>query len=306
MDSDFRPVFLLGLHRSGTTMLSHALQATGCFNAVTPFHLVYRRELSVLIGNRELCRRRRTELQAWFDRHAAVDRGYDEVPVGPDLPEEYGYVLQKRAPAPRLSERNLPLFLDFVRNVHRLDPQRRPVLLKNPWETNNFLEVERLVHRARFIFIHRHPLRVITSQMKMFGALVRSPHPYDMLVDDAYRKLCANRFLFGAARCIYSENLPFLYGRIRKNALLSCRYLAENGDKPAGGVFHVTYDQFCEAPDLWLSRILAFADVAPGKPGNYGPIIRKSNSPLHPFVEREREVLLKLFAPFCHKFSVAL
>jgi hypothetical protein len=293
------------LHRSGTTVLAHALQATGCFNTVTPFHLVYRDRLAAFRDKPELQEACRAELRDWFQRHRVRDRDYDAMPVGPDLPEEYGFALQKRGAGPRISDRNLPRFLEFANNVHCLDRERRPLLLKNPWETNNFLVLRRLFPQAQFIFNHRHPLSVVSSQLKMFGEVLRRPHPYDLLVDGEYRRLWRNPLRSRATRCLSSEKLPFLYWRIRKNAIRSCRYVLENSDKLEPCAIHVTYEEFCTSPDLWLDRILTFLNLTPGKPLGMGTAIRNPARPLHPAVERDREILLQSFAPYCARFGLS-
>jgi hypothetical protein len=301
MDVDFRPVFVIGLHRSGTTVLTHALQATGCFNAVTPFHLVYRDQLAAFRHQPGLRAARHVELQEWFEKNAK-DRIYDAVPVGPDLPEEYGYVLQKKGPRPRIAAGNLPRFLEFAHNVHLLDDRRRPLLLKNPWETDNFLVIRKIFPQGRFIFIHRDPLYVISSQLRMFGDLLRRPHPYDMLVDGEYRKLWENFFASRLIRCLSSEKLPFLYRRIKRNAALSCNYVSENGSRVSDCSIHLTYGEFCKTPTICLAKILEFLSLSSTRPSLLEGFIHNPARQLHPFVQRDRRDLLKVFEPYCLKF----
>ena len=40
-DIDFEPIFILGLHRSGTSILYKILASTHYFNIVTAYHIIY-------------------------------------------------------------------------------------------------------------------------------------------------------------------------------------------------------------------------------------------------------------------------
>ena len=42
---DFQPVFILGMHRSGTSILYKMLTATDTYNPVTAYHLINYNEL---------------------------------------------------------------------------------------------------------------------------------------------------------------------------------------------------------------------------------------------------------------------
>ena len=51
---DFRPIFIVGDHRSGTTLLYKTLVATGCFNFVKAYHIIkYDEILSNHVNQRE-------------------------------------------------------------------------------------------------------------------------------------------------------------------------------------------------------------------------------------------------------------
>ena len=51
---DFQPVFILGLNRSGTSILYKMLTATQCFNSVTAYHIIcYDQLIYNKINNKE-------------------------------------------------------------------------------------------------------------------------------------------------------------------------------------------------------------------------------------------------------------
>lgn len=82
-DVAFRPVFIIGEHRSGTTILYKLLAATGLFNYVTYYHITHSNEL---LHNR-ICQQEaaaKEALQARFATLNLEDRGFDQIRVTPD------------------------------------------------------------------------------------------------------------------------------------------------------------------------------------------------------------------------------
>ncbi|WP_410969796.1 hypothetical protein, partial [Salmonella sp. SAL4450] len=72
----FHPVFIMGDHRSGTTMLYQWLAATEAFTVVTAYHVIrYDQILSDHFNGRTDSSRR--ELAELFDRQGLTDRIID-------------------------------------------------------------------------------------------------------------------------------------------------------------------------------------------------------------------------------------
>src|SRR5262245_49566598 len=93
----FQLLFIMGDHRSGTTMLYQGLAATAEFTPVTAYHVIrYDHILSDHVAGRTA--RAKAALQESFVERGLVDRIIDNVPVTPDLPEEYGFAID---PGPR-------------------------------------------------------------------------------------------------------------------------------------------------------------------------------------------------------------
>ena len=88
-DTVVRPVFIMGDHRSGTTLLYRLLDQTQCFNVVRAYHIIrYGEILSNYFDKIE--DHVKMELSAYFSQLGVTDRMIDGVAVTPDLPEEYG------------------------------------------------------------------------------------------------------------------------------------------------------------------------------------------------------------------------
>ncbi|MEM7557233.1 MAG: sulfotransferase, partial [Cyanobacteria bacterium P01_A01_bin.84] len=90
---EFSPIFIMGDHRSGTTLLYKTLVSTGCFNFLKAYHIIkYDEILSHHINQTES--QTIKELEELFQSLGISDRAIDKVIATPDLPEEYGFILK--------------------------------------------------------------------------------------------------------------------------------------------------------------------------------------------------------------------
>ena len=159
-DATDRFVFILGNHRSGTTILYNVLVATGPFCHPTPFHLAHFRDyLENARFDRAACL---TRMRARFAAKGIVDRFIDGIAAHPLSPEEYGFVLKRG----RLAEATLDTFLEFCAFVRSDASPDQRLLLKNPLDFPNPRFIHEAFPQARFIFIHRHPGPAIDSRIR--------------------------------------------------------------------------------------------------------------------------------------------
>lgn len=93
-----RLAFIIGSHRSGTSVLYRLLAATGCFNVVTVFHVLNRARLPALQASGALDRAR-ADMAAEF--RAGLHDEYGRA-VTPDTLVEYGFTLDPRDRRPML------------------------------------------------------------------------------------------------------------------------------------------------------------------------------------------------------------
>jgi hypothetical protein len=191
-------VFIMGCHRSGTSVLHHLLAYTGQVNYLTAYDVIH---YDSLLYNRLMGRETQVKAELQQRLGAAQNRGLDHLPVGADLPEEYRFLLtifaisfswQARQRideifAPHLTPYTLDKFLQICRKKHFLVPHDQPLVLKNPADFYfNFLAVHQMLPQAKFIFIHRHPLHVLNSYLQSFGTLLEQKSPYWALLDQGY------------------------------------------------------------------------------------------------------------------------
>jgi hypothetical protein len=296
----FQPVFILGPHRSGCGPLYRALAGTGAFNLVTAYHVLHRDSLLEWhVNGREA--EARAALAA---RLAALDvRDGEAPPVGPDLPEDYAHALSYQRPLPRFSRRNFPGFLRFCNTLQLLQGAERPLLLKNPFDSRRFVDIKRALPHARFVFLHRSPVDVINSQVRMIRALLAERHDYHALVVEWYRSVWQSRWRLAIARTLYARS-RLLVHHVRWNLVRLCRFLVRNVDRVSEDAIHVRYSDLCARPDEVVGALLEFCPARPRTPLTSATLLRSRASVIDPYVSRYEAAINRQTAQYRQRFGV--
>jgi hypothetical protein len=295
-------VFIMGPHRSGTTVFYRALLESGAFNGVTAYHVVYRDRLLDL---RETGREE--QARGALAAHLAAlgpTRQYDESPVGPDVPEEYGHALQHQGRRPRLRRRNLPSFLRLCRSLQLLQDPERPLLLKNPFDTAHFIEITRMLPHARFVFMHRNPVEVIDSQVRAIRATLAEKNEYEALIIEWYRKAWESPLRLAVARRLYGPGSRWLVHQVRWNLARLCRYLVLNVDRLGDAAVHVRYTDLCARPDEVVGSVLDFCRVGGVRGPSVGALVRRRSVVRDPDVLRYERAINLQTAAYRDRFGV--
>jgi hypothetical protein len=168
------PVFILGLWRSGTTVLHELLNACGgwkapqswqCFNPATCFMTEAPSRAAVV--DRPMDRGR-------ISTHGAQEDEFAILLLGE--PTIYRGLLDPRR-LPEIAaahwcdrEQDLMRWQQFLRGVGASGPGR--LLLKSPGHSFRLPLIRRLFPRAKFIWIGRHPGEVLESNRRMWRAMM--------------------------------------------------------------------------------------------------------------------------------------
>ena len=288
-DAAFAPVFILGLHRSGTSVLYNVLAATGRFSFVTVYHLVeYHRILADHVEGRTAEARERLTLE--FRGAGMSDRGVDSMTPAVDFAEEYGFLLGDRLSRMRLNPANLPLFTELCRKVRFIAGNDKPILLKNPHDFSNFLFIKNAFPNARFVFIHRHPVRMLSSQVTALSRLLSARNPYVARLHAGYAKLFQRPMLLGLLRFCFCRFPALGAAKLTRDAALAYRYYRKNIARlaPSDRVA-LTYEQLCESPQPCIDRILKLlTDAERPAESDITSLLHPRTTPLHPSVKRLR------------------
>lgn len=284
----FQPVFIMGDHRSGTTLLYRLLDATGCFNVVTAYHILcYDRILSNHAAGRQEAAKR--ELAAGFAARGISDRMIDGVAVTPELPEEYGFVLSNAYRA-QLQADNLARLLELGKKVQYVAAAPKPLLLKNPWDYFlNFVYVKQVFPYARFVFLHRHPLDVINSQLRAIRSSLQAVNPYLALMSAWYAGVYERPARRALMRGLFSSHFELGLRITSRHVARATSYYLENIARlPADDYCSLTYEQLCADPEHSIDAILGFLGLQPAAGPAFAELIKPRALPALPEVTRRQ------------------
>lgn len=303
-------VFIMGCHRSGTSMLYHLLAYSGQLDYLSAYDIVHYDEL---LHNRATGNEARVKAGLQAVLRTESNRGLDELPVGVDLPEEYRFILSRKAPAivlnagkrldslffePHLTPRTLDEFQTMCRKKRSLAGADRTLVLKNPADFYfNFLSVHKMLPDAKFIFIHRHPLPMLNSYLHGFRSLLNSPSKYAALLDKGYaslfRGLQLRRKLF--LRAFRSDAIcSLLATRLAESFQY---YLSNISQIPSSQYASIRYEDLCADPESCLNRIGKHLqlDLVPSVPRGF---VAPRHLPLAESARRHYAATLSATAPY--------
>ncbi len=304
--ASFDPVFLMGFHRSGTTLLYHILDATGAFSSLTAYHIVQYDELlaNFFEGNQPSAK------QAFNERLASeglTDRKVDAHRVHADFTEEYCFLLENRTGRRRLDKKSLALFQEMCRKVRVISETDKPLLLKSPWDFDNFLFLKSAFPRARFVFIHRHPFSVIHSQIVAIRALLAEKNGYVAMIHTRYAEALKNPLLLRAGRFVYSPRFPILVNRVIGTILRGGRYYLDNLSTLAPEDYiAIRYEDICSAPRENIQAILSFLGLQAEADVPYEELIKERETRLLKEIEKRRHRIYGRTEDYCKQFRFAV
>lgn len=263
---EFQPIFIIGPHRSGTTVLHHMLQETNCFNVVTTYHIVsYGEILANAVEGRES--EAKAALSQRFSAMGLANRIVDDVRVSPDHSEEYGFVIDDTAWQARVNPENVHRLIELCRKIQYTAGNNKPILLKNPWDFSLFMYLREVFPQARFVFIHRHPLAVINSQLKFLRHLIARPNPYMAMLSPGYaRRFEKPRSMRQRlAQAILETSRLNIAVRMRTRTFMkAANYYLDNIDGLAAESYTQTkYEALCADPVAGIHQIMTFLNLTP-------------------------------------------
>lgn len=260
-------LFIMGCHRSGTSLLHHLLAYTGQVNYLSTYDVVH---YDALLAHRLAGREAQVKAELQQRLGVEKDRGLDHLPVGADLPEEYRFVLttfriswswqaRRRVDeffAPDLTPQTLERFLEICRKKHFLAGQDVPLVLKDPADHYfNFWAVHQMLPQAKLVFIHRHPLHILNSYLQSFGALLEQQSPYWALLDRGYASFFG---LLPLKRLVarLSIRSQWYASLVLTRLVESFTYYLEHVTRlPAGSYTVLRYEDLCRDPAGCLSAL---------------------------------------------------
>lgn len=294
---DFSPIFIMGEHRSGTTVLYQTLVATECFNFLNAYHIIkYDEILSHYIeGNGD---RVFQDLEKLFTSLEIKDRIIDTVKVTPNLPEEYGFILNNSGYENYINPQNLFLLTQLCRKIQFVSDPDRPLLLKNPWCFSHFLYIKNAFPTAKFIFIHRHPIAVMNSKLKSVRLFLSKNNSYTRLISKRYCQIMNNPIKLSLFRLLYSSFLNLGLRRVMKQSIQSSTYFLENIHLLKNDYISIKYEDLCQNPETIIQKILDFLQLEAKAEIDYESTIAPRPLQLLPEVQRNYNEIHQKFQSY--------
>lgn len=284
-----RPVFIMGLHRSGTTFLYDSLARCFALANLSLYHLFYYDRL--LKNHAEGGERRdRDRLNALFRRLGITDRKLDAVYVDDRMVEEYGWMLRNHSFRMKVTRGNQAFLHEVCRKLQVVTPGAQAVLLKNPWDTGNARNILEWFPNARFIYITRDPIYILNSQINAAISLLSGSQPFQTLLVDNFKTV----FGKGSLSAVYAgwkllRGVKVLTGNRPFEAVIRpfaakaverqlAAYYRDLEELPPESVYALDYQSFNERPQDHLRALAVFLDLPfVTDPGQIQPKPRKGH-----------------------------
>jgi hypothetical protein len=300
----FDPIFIMGDARSGTTVLYDLLARTGCFNIVTVYHVLRYQELlrNHLEGRTQEAK---DELANEMEAKGIVDRKADRFLVGPEAPEEYGWLID--AWPKHIKPKTLPAFMEMCRKIQYISDPGKPLLIKNPDEYNNFVRVGRLLPRARMIFNHRNPVAILNSWIHATRSIFYEKNPFAEMLSKHYENLWQTPSHLRLAQFLLSDKWSMAFRLGSSHVASRARYYLKHiGEMPEAGYTSVSYEQLCTDPDQTVAGILEFLGLTPERPVDFRALIKPRGLRLLPTVAEHLPKLDKKLRRYCEALNYPL
>jgi len=295
-------IFILGLHRTGTTVLYQLLAETGGFEILTAEDVVGFSRVSATSAdwNGEAV----AEFAA-LERAGHTSRGIDAIPLGPRTPEEYGFVLSNWRAGWSLTQGNVSLFREMCAALRRRSADR-PLLVKNPWDFGNAAWIRTQFPDAGFVFLHRDPRETLSSTLRMMLAYLNHRNPYLAILSEPYRRFIATRFPFRVAQWFCANRADWIVrAALWHSARRAARHLRERPLLPGDRCYDLRFEDLCADPRGSLNSLFAFLHVD-ADAASLAARVKRPPVRIAPQIIRHETRIRKAFAAYADNFGYDL
>ncbi len=300
---EFQPILIMGDHRSGTTLLYKLLAETECFNFVNTYHIIkYNELLCNRLNNTE--QQAQQEVNELFQALGLKNRLIDKVAVTAGLPEEYGFILENAGKPTHICLENLQNFRELCQKIQFISAPQKSLLLKNPWDFANFGYIKSVFPTAKFIFIHRHPIHIINSQLKASLSMLSTKNAYIATISQQYAKLYENYWRLWYRRLRNSLFFQRSLSTASRDVSQALDYFIENVNSlPKTDYITLRYEELSQEPEKVVLSILNFLQVQPESPLSYDTLVESRPLSLLPEVARKYDQLHQELQPYFDYFN---
>jgi hypothetical protein len=292
-DATFNPVFILGLNRSGTTILYKMLTETNCLTPVTIYHLIcYNQLLYNHVNNLET--KAKNEINVSIKTLGLNHRAMDRIQLSAEFTEEYGFIFGEKSFWKKLNQKNIPKFNELCKKIKFISENDDPILLKNPLDFPNFLFIKKAYPNAKFIFIHRNPINVLSSTMKTVKVLFETKKQAPDSVYKYYNKVFENPLLLKIVKIAISDYFPFVTLFLINYTKKTLRHYIKNIESlPKSDYVVVKYEDLCDNPQENMEQIIKFLNIKLEKNIDFKSYIAPRKTTLDKSVKKLQKYIYK-------------
>ncbi len=298
-DLNVETVFIIGVARSGTSLLHHLLAETGAFNYVSTYHIFrYKELLDNKINQRE--QEAQKEVDDQIQSYNMLDRGVDSIKMSADSPEEYEMLLAKLCGYYKVVPASLPYVREIVKKVQYVSGNLdKSLLLKNPSDIFHLPCIRSSFPKAKFILLQRYPVHTINSIINFSISGFTKPNPYGRDLWPAYRFISSNPISFNIAKLVVASTLFNSRLRFATHVVLSAQkaILSDPVLNSDPDVVSVRYEDLCQDPNQTIKALLKTLSVSPTKAIDFTEHVSPRPVKLLPDVEENYHKLTHLFKP---------
>ena len=289
---EFQPVFILGLHRSGTSILYKMLTETSCFNSVTAYHIIrYNELLYNSINNLE--EKTKDDLTEFLNKHQK-ERGIDKLKLNADFAEEYGFLLSEYSIKLNITKQNQKIFTKLAKKIQFISKNNKPLLLKNPYDFANFIFLKKIFPNAKFVFIHRDPYKTLSSTIKAVRFLFNDYSPYTAELTSLYNKIYEIKPLLSTIRLLLNKLSIFEIMFLTLTSSKETNYYLRNIDKLSKKDYvSIRYEDLCENPQKNIELIINSLNFKGNLKKDFSKYIRPRITTLDPSVVKMQKFIYK-------------
>lgn len=257
----FSPIFILGLHRSGTSILYKALGDTKRFTILTAYHIFFYDSLIYNYIN-QLEKTKKDELNNLFRQKGIITRKTDNILVTADYAYECMYIFSNKGYPFKITKKNKTLFEEIYNKLQYVSGNKNPILLKNPFDFSNFIFIKQIYPNAKFIFIHRNPLQIISSTMRLYQSIYKNRNEYLAIFSKTYQQSYDNKLLLFLNRLFYCSYFPpGVFEAIHVCSKNLNYYLKNIRKLSKNDYISIRYEDFCKEPYTEILKIMKFLRI---------------------------------------------
>ncbi|PCK07441.1 MAG: hypothetical protein COA42_14300 [Alteromonadaceae bacterium] len=258
-----KPIFIVGLHRSGTTILYKLISEMIGIPALDVYHILYYERLLNDFKCDESGSNRK-KLDDFFFANGMATRVMDNISLSSTTVEEYGWLLKKHAGDMKLTHRTANFFSELCAKLQLINNPAGPVLFKNPWDTRNVKEISQLYPDAKFIYIKRNPLAILNSQ---YSNAIHYGKEIDPFLDLLIKDIWSGKAIIGSQRLMYRLTGEKRYKKImlsllKKDVAVEMGYYQFGYDEiSADRKIQISYEDFVDSPKYIIKKIAEFLEL---------------------------------------------